>query len=110
MIKVELKMNTDLIVDRGVYVPEAILGGIDDAFQQFGFRKEVYDDGTICFWGNRKRDDFANFGALILALKKESWFMDYVEKWLWYNSDGQYDESSYRIEDILYHYTKRRSA
>ena len=56
MIKVELKMNTDLIVDRGVYVPEAILGGIDDAFQQFGFRKEVYDDGTICFWGNRKRE------------------------------------------------------
>ena len=109
MLKLELRMDKERIVEVGEYDPDKIMERIDNAFLRFGFRKEIFEDGTICFLGNRQRDDFAHFASLILALKKTAWFMDYVDKWLWYNSDGQYDEECYNIEDVLYHYTKKRS-
>ena len=31
--------------------------------------------------------------------------MDYVTKWVWYNSDDGENENDYTIEDVLYHYT-----
>ncbi len=110
MLKIEYRINTQQMIKDGEYEPQAILMRLDKAFLQFGFRKEILEDGTICFWGNKKRDDYAHFGALINALKKKSWFIKYADKWLWYNSDGQYDESCYSVEDILYFCTKRRSA
>ena len=110
MLKVEIRLDRDKIIETGEYEPERIRRGVENAFLQYGFREEVLEDGTICFWGNRHPDDYAHFGGLITALKRESWFLPYVDRWLWYNSDGQYNEDSYRIEDILYHYTKQRSA
>ena len=35
--------------------------------------------------------------------------MDYVIKWIWYNSDDGENEKDFAIEDVLYHYTKRMS-
>lgn len=109
LIKVEMKLNKERILDDGEYTPERIMKGVDNAFAKHGFRKEILEDGTICFWGNRQSDDFAKFGGLVVALHKTEWFMPYVDKWLWYNSDGQLDEKCYRIEDILFFFTKKRS-
>lgn len=109
MIKVEMKLNVDRIIEMAKYRPERITGVIDEAFTKYGFRKEILKDGTICFWGNKNPNDFANFGKLVFALKEKDWFMPYVDKWLWYNSDGQYDENSYSTEDILNFFTGRKS-
>ncbi len=110
MLKIEYRINTQKMKEEGLYEPQAILARLDRAFLQFGFRKEILEDGTVCFWGSKKRDDYAHFGALINALKKKSWFTKYADKWLWYNSDGQRDETCYSVEDILYYVTQRRSA
>ena len=47
---------------------------------------------------------------LITALKREMWFMNYVEKWIWYNSDDGESEDDFAVEDVLLFYTNRASA
>lgn len=39
--------------------------------------------------------------------KRKSWFVDYVTKWGWYNSDDGENENDFLVEDVLYRYTKR---
>ena len=36
--------------------------------------------------------------------------MDYVTKWLWYNSDDGENEEDFSVEDVLFHYTRKESA
>ena len=110
MLKLELRMNKEQIIEKGEYDPAALEERLDKGFLQFGFRKEKLTDGTICYWGNNQRHDYAHFGALINSLQDTPWFMEYADKWLWYNSNGQYDENSYRVEDMLFFSTQRRSA
>lgn len=110
MLKLELRMDRDRIEEKGEYDPEKLQERLDKGFFRFGFRKEILADGTICYWGNNQRHDYAHFGALINSLEDTPWFMEYVDKWLWYNSDGQPDENCYNIEDILFLSAHRRSA
>lgn len=85
------------------------MSALDKAFNKHQFRKEVLPDGTICYYGNDRPQDYGAFGCLITALKDKKWFMPYLDKWLWYNSDDSNDESDYAVEDVLYHYTNRES-
>ena len=55
------------------------------------------------------KKDYAVFGMLIYSLHNKNWFIPYVEKWLWYNSDDNEDVNDFNIEDLLYHYTKKES-
>lgn len=110
MLKQEIRFDEEKIKEKGLHKLDRIMEILDKAFLQYGFRKEVYDDGTICYLGNNHKDDFAHFGGLIMTLEEKEWFMPYLDKWLWYNSNGQLDENCYRVEDILYFYTKHRSA
>lgn len=63
----------------------------------------------LLFVGRGYTKDYACFGKLITALKNLSWFMEYVGRWIWYNSDNGEDENDFAVEDILLHYTKRTS-
>lgn len=110
MLKLEIRLDYDRIIRDGKYEPDRIQSALDNSFMDCGFRKQILEDNTVCYWGNKQPEDYANFGGLITSLKTKPWFMKYVDKWLWYNSDGQIDENCYRIEDVLYHYTKQRSA
>lgn len=101
MIKVEVKMNIDLIKDVGEYKPESILDAIDKNYMEVAARKEVYEDGTVCYWGNGDRNDFGRFGAIIMAMKTADWFTKYVDKWYWYNNSCMPYEDWFRQEDIL---------
>ena len=78
-------------------------------FSKYNFRKEILEDGTICYYGNGNTKDYGTFGKLITRLKEKYWFFPYLDKWLWYNSDDGDNEDDYAIEHILYHYTKRES-
>lgn len=109
MLKLEIKMDEAKIDAVGKYTPESIYEALDEGFAYFGLVKSTYEDGTICYSGTGDRGDFGAFGSMITGLCRESWFMDYVTKWLWYNSDDGRDEDDFSIEDVLYYYTKRES-
>ena len=47
---------------------------------------------------------------MITTLKNQQWFMEYVVRWIWYNSDDGENENDFAIEDVLKHYTNRASA
>lgn len=109
MLKLEIKLDDKQIIADGKYTCEKVYDAIDKAFSTFQFRKEIYEDGTICYYGNGKPRDFGGFGRLITSLKDREWFMEYLIKWIWYNSDNGRNEEDYAVNDVLYHYTKKES-
>lgn len=110
MIKIEFRLDEERIIQEGKYEPEKIFSSIDRAFSKYNFPKEISEDGTICYSGTGSRDDFGNLGSLVISLHKTEWFMEYVDKWLWYNSDRGNAEDDFSVEDILYVFEERRSA
>ena len=109
MLKMEFKLDEQKIVAKQKYSPESIYAAADGAFGKYGFRKEILEDRSVCYWGNGQPGDYGAFGRLITTLKDKPWFLDNLSKWLWYNSDDGADEDDYAVEDILYHYTRRKS-
>ena len=103
MLKLEIKIK-DSCKDSAL-----IEARLDKGFLKYGLDKDVYKDGTICYKSTNSKKDYAVFGMLIYSLHNKSWFIPYVEKWLWYNSDDNEDVNDYNIEDLLYHYTKKES-
>ena len=107
MLKLEIKLNGAQIRQDGTYSPESIRAALDNAFGKYQFRREDLPDGTICYYGNGRPQDYGAFGRLITSLKDKAWFVPYLDKWLWYNSDDGADENDFTVEDVLYHYTKK---
>ena len=62
------------------------------------------------YCGTGMARDYGTFGRIITTLKDKEWFMNYLVKWLWYNSDDGENETDFTVEDELYHYTHRESA
>lgn len=110
MLKLEIRLDIERINQVQKYTPQAIQSSIDGAFGKYGFRKEVQPDGTVCYYGTGAAKDYGIFGRLITTLKDKEWFMPYVVKWLWYNSDDGEDENDFAVEDVLLHYAGRESA
>ena len=77
--------------------------------QAYCIDKTNLPDGTICYSGKGKKYDYGNFGHLIITLKTKEWFLPYLEKCLWYNSDDGVDEKDFTIEDVLSFYTKKEN-
>ena len=92
------------------YAPQAIQASVDNAFGNYGFRKETQSDSTVCYYGSGAAKDYGIFSRLITTLKDKDWFMSYVSKWLWYSSDDGEDENDFAVEDVLLHYAGRESA
>ena len=107
MLKTEFKLNENRINADGRYSPVSVYDAVDKAFMRHRFRKEILSDGTICFYGNGLSTDYGAFGSLITSLRKKDWFMPYLDKWLWYNSDDGINDDDYVIEDILQHYKRK---
>ena len=94
-------MNADLIKTVGEYKLENILDAVDRNYMQYAAKKEVYDDGTICYWGHGNKHDFGNMGSICRSLKTADWFIKYVERWYWYNNSSMPYKDWFRQEDIL---------
>ncbi len=110
MLKLEMKMDAEQIAQAQKYPLQAVQASVDKAFQTYGFRREAQPDGTICYYGTGAAKDYGIFGRLITTLKDKNWFMPYVTKWLWYNSDDGEDENNFAVEDVSLHYAGRESA
>ena len=109
MLKLEIKMDDQKMIKDKKYKPESVYKVIDDLFQRYHIRKEIKDDGTHVFYGTGDRKDYGSFGFLITSLREWEWFMEYVVKWIWYNSDRGHTEDDFSVEDVLYYYTKKES-
>lgn len=109
MLKLEIKMDDGKINREQRYSVDSIYSTLEKTFSQYHLRKENEPDGTVVFYGNGHAKDYGAFGCIITSLKEKAWFMDYVTKWVWYNSDDGEDEEDFAVEDVLYHYTKRES-
>ncbi|MCI8833828.1 MAG: hypothetical protein HFH24_00390 [Ruminococcus sp.] len=103
MLKLEIKMDENKIVAEQKYQVESIYQALEQAFSQYRLNKIQQPDGTLCFTGDGNPKDYGAFGCIITSLKEKVWFMDYVIRWIWYNSDDGENE------DVLYHYTKKLS-
>ena len=110
MLKLEIRLNENKILTEGKYTTECLNQTLISAFEeeQLDCRKE--SDGTLVFVGRGRAKDYGCFGMLITALKREMWFMNYVEKWIWYNSDDGESEDDFAVEDVLLFYNNRASA
>lgn len=109
MLKLEIKLDEGKILADQRYKVESIYQAIEKAFLNYNLKKIQEPDGTFCFVGNGNPKDYGAFGCIITSLKEKAWFMDYVTKWVWYNSDDGESEDDFAVEDVLYHYTKRLS-
>ena len=109
MLKLEIKIDDDKVEQEGKYPISSIYNAVDKVFMKYDFRKEILEDGTYCYYGNGMPKDYGIFGRIITTLKEKEWFMDYLSKWLWYNSDDGENEEDFSVEDVLYHYTKKES-
>lgn len=92
MMKMLLELNVDKIEHEGKYDLDKINDYLDKETRNRG----IYKDKTGFYVGG----SFAAFGGLILSLADNTWFLDNVKEWKWYNSDGQNDPENFGVEDI----------
>lgn len=109
MLKLEIRMDEEKILAEKRYRLESIYEALEQAFSKYGLNKTQDTDGTMWFTGNGNPKDYGAFGSIITSLREKTWFMDYVTRWVWYNSDDGENEEDYTVEDVLYHYTKKLS-
>ena len=109
MLKLEIRLDKKKICAEGKYAPDSLYQTLIRAFDREQLDHTEQQNGTLVFTGRGRRKDYGCFGKLITALKKQAWFMDYVERWVWYNSDDGEDENDFAVEDVLLHYTNRAS-
>ena len=98
MLKLEIRLDEKKICAEGKYAPDSLYQTLIRAFDREQLDHTEQQNGTLVFTGRGRT-----------ALKKQAWFMDYVERWVWYNSDDGEDENDFAVEDVLLHYTNRAS-
>lgn len=92
MMKMLIELDENKILQDGKYSLSKMNSYISNAFEERNMIKESgkwYTNGT-----------FASCGSLALILSSKDWFMDNVQKWLWY------DDEDCGIEDLKAHYSK----
>ena len=97
MLKLEIKMDEEKIREEKKYRVESIYQALGQAFSRYELNQLRGADGTMCFTGNGNPKDYGAFGSIITSLREKAWFMDYVTKWMWYNSDDGENEDDYVV-------------
>jgi len=101
MLKMQVILDREKIRRESIYDANKIDRAIDSVLlTRYGFTKGV--DGF--YFESGKKDDYTDFWSAILLLKDENWFLDNLEKWLWFNSDDSDDPEDFAIEDLRAHY------
>ncbi len=98
MLKCEVQFDNEKIIRDDIYTPESVRQATDEMFvDKFDLVKG--ENGFYLEKGND--NDFVHFWSAILSLKRLDWFMDYVSRWIWYNSDNSDDPLDFSEEDLL---------
>ena len=110
MLKLEIKLDEEKIREAGRYAPASLRQTLIPAFAKQQLDPVTEPDGTLFFVVRGQARNYCCFGKMITTLKNQQWFMEYVVRWIWYNSDDGENENDFAIEDVLKHYTNRASA
>ncbi|MGC6174921.1 hypothetical protein [Lacrimispora sp. 38-1] len=68
MLKLEIKLDENKIIEDHRYKVESIYQALDESFAKFHLRKEVKQDGTIFYYGTGRSNDYGAFGCIITSL------------------------------------------
>lgn len=80
MIKCLIKLDEEKINSDGIYTFESIRRTVDRIFGKFN----IFKDSDDFYIKSDEDSDFTGFLQSTMSLKGQSWFTDYVEKWIWY--------------------------
>lgn len=108
MIKMEIRMDDEKILQERKYNLTAVHDAVDKAFAQWSFKGEKTDSGSVVYKDNGSERDFGRFGCIVNALKKQEWFMGNVLTWILYDSDDSDSPEDFAAEDLLAHYAGKR--
>lgn len=104
MFKIEIIMDEEKIKKQSNYDIKDIYNAIDDVFKRYDLVKA--EKGFYLPKGTK--NDFANFWSAIFSLKKQQWFLPFVQKWIWYecldDKPQQYD-----TEDLVQYYKNKQN-
>ena len=107
MLKMIIRMDEKKIHVEKKYCLEEMYGLLDHAFDEMGLPKIPDETGNLVYTDRGRSEDYANFGVLVNALKKQSWFMDNVTVWMLLDSDDSDDPDDFYEEDLLLHYRSK---
>lgn len=106
MLMMKIQMNEEKIAAEKRYSAAAIRSTLQAAFEQLQLRGGTAADGTLVYRDSGSEQDYARFGKIVNALKKQPWFMENVSLWRFYDGEDAADCSE---EDLLRHYARRVS-
>ena len=96
MMKMKITIDEEKVKNDSEYTVDEMYKKIDDLAKRSDITKKDKDGLYV---GNNDRHDLANFGRIIIALKKCEWFMQSVGEWLW-------DENG-EVEDVADYFRVR---
>lgn len=101
MQKMKITLDLDKITSQHKYNADRLTYTIDNIlFSKCSLHKDI--DGF--YVGNGTLKDFSYFMLAITLLREQSWFVDNVSEWKWYNSDDSDNPNDFAVDDILEHY------
>jgi hypothetical protein len=100
MIKMQILMDRDKIERDAIYDISAIQASLDTFMvEKLGLIKA--DNGF--YLGRGVKSDFSNFGIAYSKLRRQDWFLENVETWLYFNSDSSLNPDDFIVEDFKAH-------
>ena len=107
MLKMMIRMNENKITAEKKYQLDGIYATLHNTFQQLGFSRVEDASGALVYRDCGREQDFSLFGKIVNTLKKQTWFMDNVSAWRFYDSDDADTYDDFNEEDLLNHYRNK---
>jgi virulence-associated protein VapD len=105
MMKMIIRMNDYKIAKDNQYSLQDIYNTLNHMFLTVGLSRIESEANALTYVDNSRAEDFSLFGQIVNVLKKQSWFMDNVSAWLFYEKDDDDTSDTFTEEDLLEHYT-----
>jgi len=109
MIKMEIRMDDEKILEERKYRLEAVYEAIDKVFGYWNFKGEKTSSGSVMYKDNGSDRDLGRFFSIVNALKKKEWFMGNVSVWILYDSDDSDSPEDFAMEDLAAHYARKKA-
>ena len=105
MMKMIIRMNDYKIAKDNQYSLQDIYNTLNHMFLTVGLSRIESEANALTYVDNSRAEDFSLFCQIVNVLKKQSWFMDNVSAWLFYEKDDDDTSDTFTEEDLLEHYT-----
>jgi hypothetical protein len=102
MFKVSVLLDNDKILKEGKYNLKDIYYTVEKTYTDNGFIRD-YDlpDGSMMFYGVKGWNDNRGMMSASYFLRKQDWFMRYVEKWIGYENEQCKYRDTFGEVDII---------